>query len=164
MVNLSQGGTSGHMSENKKKDRNEPFGDLMKSMNHFFHEKPVRGFLQTMDDFFKNPFTGASFHVEVSENDEYHMISAELPGVHKEQIQLDVLDNYITITVNSSESLTEENEYKQITRRQQSFQRSSRTIPLPQPINEKKVKANYTNGLLQIRVPKQKGKTIILED
>ncbi|WP_080845498.1 Hsp20/alpha crystallin family protein [Cytobacillus gottheilii] len=152
------------MSDNKKKDRNEPFGDIMKSMNQLFHEKPVRGFLQTMDDFFKNPFPAAQFHVEVSEKDDYHIISAELPGVNKEQIQLDVLDNYITITVNKLDSITDEDENRQITRRQQSFQRSSRTIPLPQPINEKKVKASYTNGLLQIKVPKQKGKTILLED
>ncbi|KAB2333641.1 Hsp20/alpha crystallin family protein [Bacillus mesophilum] len=152
------------MSDDKKKVRNEPFGDIMKSMNQCFHEKPVRGFMQTMDDFFKNPFPAAHFHVEVSETDDAHIISAELPGINKEQIQLDVLDNYITITINQLESLTEEDENRQITRRHQSFQRSSRTIPLPQPINEKKVKANYKNGLLQIKVPKQKGKTIFLED
>jgi len=71
------------MNERNKKDKNEPFGDLMKSMNQLFHEKPVRGFLQTMDDFFKNPFasSASSFQVRVSETEEEHVISAELPGV-----------------------------------------------------------------------------------
>lgn len=95
----------------KEKDRNEPFGDLMRSMNQLFHEKPGRGFLQTMDDFFKNPFpASSSFHVDVAETEKEHIISAELPGINKEQIQIDILDNYITISVKSSEMITEEDE------------------------------------------------------
>src|SRR5690606_35945207 len=124
------------MEDPKKKERNEPFGDLIKSMNQFFHEKPGRGFLQTMDEFFKNPFpTSSSFHVNVAETDKEHIISAELPGINKEQIQIDILDNYITISVKSAEMITEEDEKKKIFRRQQSIQRSSRTIALPQPVN-----------------------------
>ncbi|WP_110064185.1 Hsp20 family protein [Cytobacillus oceanisediminis] len=149
----------------REKDRNEPFGDLMKSMNQLFHEKPVKGFLQTMDDFFKNPFPYASsFHVDVAETEKEHIITAELPGINKEQIQIDILDNYITISVKSAEMVTEEDENRKIFRRQQSLQRSSRTIPLPQPVNEKKVKAVYQNGLLQITVPKQQGKTILIDE
>jgi HSP20 family molecular chaperone IbpA len=154
-----------YMEDPKKKDRNEPFGDLMKSMNQLFHEKPVRGFLQTMDDFFKNPFpNSSSFHVDVAETEKEHIISAELPGINREQIQIDILDNYITISVKSSEMVTEEDEKNNIFRRQQSMQRSSRTVPLPQPVNEKKVKAVYQNGLLQITVPKQQGKRIVIDE
>src|SRR5690606_28995363 len=111
----------------------------------------------------KNPFPFASsFHVDVIETEKEHIITAELPGINKEQIHLDVLDNYVTISVKSSEQLTEEDENRQIIRRQQSMQKSIRTIPLPQPINEKKVKASYQNGLLKIRVPKQEGKRILI--
>lgn len=156
---------AGIMNERNKKDKNEPFGDLMKSMNQFFHDKPVRGFLQTMDEFFKNPFTssGMSFQVSVSETDDEHIISAELPGVKKEQIQLDVIDNYVTITVLSLESITEENDHHEIIKKQTSMKKSIRSIPLPQPIDENKVKASYQNGLLKIRVPKQKGKKIMID-
>lgn len=154
-----------NMEDPKKKERNEPFGDLIKSMNQFFHEKPARGLLQTMDEFFKNPFpTSSSFHVNVAETDKEHIISAELPGINKEQIQIDILDNYITISVKSAEMITEEDEKNKIFRRQQSMQRSSRTIALPQPVNEKKVKAVYQNGLLQITVPKQQGKRIFIDE
>ncbi|MBS4190991.1 Hsp20/alpha crystallin family protein [Bacillus sp. FJAT-49705] len=153
------------MSDQGRKAKNEPFGELMKSMNQFFHEKPVKGLLQTMDDFFKNPFPShSSFHIDVHETAGEHIITAELPGVNREQIQLDVLDNYITITVNSNELFTEEDENQKIVKRRQSMQRSSRTIPLPQPINESKVKATYQNGLLQIRIPKQLGKKIIIDE
>lgn len=153
------------MNERNKKDRNEPFGELMKSMNQFFQERPVRGILQTMDEFFKNPFPSSlsSFPVSVQETDDEHVITAELPGIKKEQIQLDVLDNYMTITVFSTESITEEDENQKIVKKQQSMKKSIRTIPLPQPINESKVKASYQNGLLKIRVPKQKGKQIMID-
>lgn len=137
----------------------------MKSMNQFFNEKPVRGFLQTMDEFFRNPFPFHSpFHVDVRETAEEHIITAELPGVKREQIQLDVLDNYVTISVQSHEILTEEDENQKMIKKRQSMQRSSRTIPLPQTITESKVKASYQNGLLKIRVPKQKGKHINIDE
>ena len=57
----------------------------------------------------------------------------------------------------------EEDDKRKTFKRQQSFQRSSRTIPFPSPINEKLVKASYNDGLLQITVPKQKGKPIYLD-
>lgn len=150
---------------NNNKGKNEPIGDLMKSMNQFFQEKPVKGFLQSMDEFFKNPFPSStsSFHVNVSETNDEHIISAELPGINKEQIQIDVLDNYVTITVLSTESMTEENEHQKTIKKQTSIKKSIRTVPLPQLINESKVKASYQNGLLQIRVPKQKGKQIMID-
>ncbi|MBP2241330.1 HSP20 family molecular chaperone IbpA [Cytobacillus eiseniae] len=152
------------MSESKK-GKNEPFGDVMKSMNHFFQEKPVRGFLQSMDEFFKNPFPSTStFQVNVNETSDEHVISAELPGINREQIQIDILDNYVTITVLSTESITEEDEKQKTIKKQQSMRKSIRSIPLPQPIDENKVKASYKNGLLQIRIPKQKGKQITIEN
>jgi len=152
------------VNKENKKEKNESFGDLMKSVNQFFDEKPVRGFLQTIDEFFKSPFPlAAAFPVNVRETAEEHIITAELPGIKKDQIQIDILDNYLTITVQSNEIIQEENEQQKIVKRRQSMQRSSRTIPFPQPILESKVKATYQNGLLQIKVPKQKGKQIVID-
>ncbi|MBN6888468.1 HSP20 family protein [Cytobacillus horneckiae] len=148
------------MSGNKK----EPFGDLMKSMNHFFQEKPVKNFLQTMDDFFKNPFPfSTSFHVELNETPDEYVILAELPGINREQIQIDVINNYVKITVNSLNVINTEDENRQVTKRKESYQQSTRTVPLPFQINEKKIKASHENGLLTIKVPKHKGKRITLD-
>ncbi|MEH7125254.1 Hsp20/alpha crystallin family protein [Bacillus sp. JJ1532] len=152
------------MSNDNKKGKNE-LGDLVKSVNHFFNEKPVKGFLQSIDEFFKSPFPfHTPFHVDVRETMEEHIITAELPGVKREQIKLDVFDNYVTISVQSNEIFTEEDEDQKVRRMRQSMQKSSRTIPLPQPIIENKVKASYQNGLLKIRVPKQKGKHIKIDE
>ena len=151
------------MNEDKKFDENLPFGNLMNSMNHFFHDKPIRGFLQTIDEFFTNPFPAHSFQVERSETDTEYIVIAKLPGIKKEQIQLDIYERYITISVHHEENFTEENTKKQMVKRQQSTQTVSRTIPFPYPINEKKIKASYENGLLQIRSVKPKRKRIILD-
>ncbi|PLR77180.1 heat-shock protein Hsp20 [Bacillus sp. V3-13] len=151
---------SSNPRRDSKNDKQEAFAELVKSMNDFFHEKPVRGFLQTVDQFFKYPFPHGSFPVEVHETDKEHVITAELPGVKKEQIHIDILGNQITIEVKNSEVFTEEDEKKHYYRKKQTFQRSSRTITLSHPINEKKVKASYQNGLLEIHIPKLRGKSV----
>jgi HSP20 family protein len=151
-----------HFSNDPSKKKG--FGDLMQSMNEFFHEKPMRGMLQSIDDFFtsaSNPFN--SFSVDLKEHAEYYLITAELPGVKKEQINLEVFPNFITITIINNEIYSEENEKNQTIRRKQSLNKSSRTIPFPSTVNDKDVKASYKDGLLQVKVEKQSGKKIIIE-
>ncbi|EIJ78637.1 heat shock protein Hsp20 [Bacillus methanolicus PB1] len=154
---------SSNLPSDPKRNRQEPFGEIIKSMNDFFNEKPVKGFLQSIDEFFKSPFPLSSFPVDVTETDREHIVTAELPGVKKEQIDINVLGNFLTISVNRDETITEQNETAKSYRKRQSFQRTSRTIGFDQPVNEKNVKASYKNGLLEIRVPKLKGKQIIID-
>ncbi|MBO0958196.1 Hsp20/alpha crystallin family protein [Neobacillus sp. MM2021_6] len=150
---------------NPKKPIPEPFRDLMKSMNDFFTEKPVRGFLQSIDDFFKTPFPVASgFPVETVETGKEYIITAELPGVKRDQIQLNITGNYITISIENNELETVENDQSQVYHRKFIRQHSTRTISLPHAINEKMVKASYRDGLLQIRIPQERGKIIEIEE
>jgi HSP20 family protein len=150
---------------NGKKPLPEPFRELFKSMNDFFTEKPVRGFLQSIDDFFKTPFpVGSGFHVETVETGKEYIITAELPGVKREQINLNITGNYLTITVENKELETEEDDINKLYRQRITRQQSSRTISLPHAINEKMVKASYRDGLLQIKIPQEKGKMIEIED
>jgi len=152
-------------NKNSKKSTNEPFGDLIKSMNDFFHEKPIRGFLQTIDEFFKTPFPQSSaFHVEMVETKNEYIISAELPGVKREQIHLNISGNYLTISVENKKTVSEENDKNQFYQLKTWRAQSSRTITLPHLINETKVKASYRDGLLQIRIPQEQGKIINIED
>lgn len=150
--------------EPNKPDKAEPVGELFRTINDFFHEKPVRGVLQSIDDFFKNPFPHTSFPVEVDETDKECIITAELPGVKREQIHIDLLGSHVTITVKNIEVITEEDDIRRMYRKRQSVQKSSRTVFIPQPVNEKKAKASYRDGLLEIRIPKIKGKKIQIEE
>ncbi len=141
-----------------RNDRPEPFGEIAKAMNDFFQERPVRGFLQSIDEFFNLPFS--TFPVSVKSYDREHHIVAELPGIKKEQISIDVLNNTLTITVKNGEVIIEQDDVHKVYSRKNKMQQMSRTITLPQSINEKKVKASYNDGLLTIIVPKLPGKKI----
>jgi HSP20 family protein len=142
-----------------------PFGELIKSMQNFFNEKPIRGFLQSMDDFFKTPFPqGLGFPVDTTDNGKEYIVSAELPGIKREQIQLNIQGHLLTISINNQQIELEEDEINQVFKQKQFRQYSSRTITLPQAIDEKKIKAYYRDGLLQIRIPLERGIIIDLED
>ncbi|BCB04487.1 Hsp20/alpha crystallin family protein [Bacillus sp. KH172YL63] len=140
------------------------FGDLMHTMNEFFHERPMRGMLQSIDEFFAssaNPF--GSFPIDITETDDHYIVTAELPGVKKDQIHLDVFPQYMTISVSDRELFTEENEKQQIIRRRQSMKKSTRTIPFPRPVKEKNVRASHHDGLLTVEIKKDSGKRISID-
>ncbi|MDQ0155177.1 Hsp20/alpha crystallin family protein [Robertmurraya andreesenii] len=148
---------SSKLPENKGKNQ-EPFNEFRTMMNEFFHMRPVKGFLQSIDEFFQMPLP--SFPVQLRETDDEQVIIAELPGIKREQISIDVLERSITISVKNTEEIIEENESENYYKKSKSMQQMTRNIYLGQPIDEKRVKATYQNGLLKIRVPKQKGKKI----
>jgi HSP20 family protein len=154
---------SSQLPEKKHKKDKEPFGEIMKSMNHFLNERPVKGFLESIDEFFKNPFPSFSFPIDVAETAGEYIITAELPGIKREQIHIDTLGNQLTIKINNSEEIHENDEINQIYRRRKNIQSSSRTINFPTPINEKQVKATYRDGLLQIKIPRTTGKSIQID-
>jgi HSP20 family protein len=154
---------SSQLPEPKNKNNKETFGEIMKSMNAFFTERPIKGLLESIDDFFKNPFTQLSFPVALAETSKEYLITAELPGIKKEQIQIDIIGNQLTISINNAEELSEVDEINHSYRRRHSIQKSSRSVNLPVPIDEKKVKASYKDGLLQIRIPRKGGKTIDID-
>lgn len=148
----------------KYPDKWNPFEDFFKSVNNFMQDPPVRGFLQHIDDFFIQSFPHSSFQVDVKDAGDKQIVTAQLPGVKKEQIGIDILGKNLTISVNTQDILTEEDDKNHIYRRSESLQRSSRTITFPQPIDESKVKASYRNGLLEITIPKLHGKKIDIID
>jgi HSP20 family protein len=150
--------------DNQKKVKPEHFRDFIRTMNDFVHEKPVKGFLQSIDEFFNSPFPGGAFPVQLRETEDEYIISAELPGVKKEQIHLNILPNQVSISVDNKEIETKEDLNNHLFQKRVSQQRLSRTIPLPVVINDKMVKASYRDGLLNIRIPIIKGKTINIED
>ncbi|MCJ8006640.1 Hsp20/alpha crystallin family protein [Lederbergia wuyishanensis] len=153
------------MAENRpsKKEENplfEPFTQLMNNMNRLFSERPDKNFLQNMDDFFfhTKPFGG--FVVELKENDKEYIVQAQLPGTKKEQINIEILPQYITITVNHQESITKEDTENTIIQKKESWRQSSRTIPFSKPIDQGNVKAVHEDGVLTVTIPKRKGRKV----
>ncbi|THE15131.1 Hsp20/alpha crystallin family protein [Bacillus timonensis] len=147
-----------------RKYDHESFGPLMKSMNEFFSQQPIKRLLDTIDDFFERPFPFASIPVEMYETDTELIISAEIPGIKKEQIDIEYSERYVTITVNHVEELEESNEKKQYYVKKHSYNKASRTVALPYPIHTNNLNASYVNGVLKIRIPKQRRRKIMIDE
>lgn len=90
--------------------------------------------------------------VDVIDRDEQVIVRAELPGVHKENVDVSVRDDSVTIKATSEhEEEQEEGEYYRHELVSGSF---SRTIPLPTEVDGTKAKANFKDGILELTLPK----------
>ena len=85
------------------------------------------------------------------EKDELVM-RAELPGIQKENVDISVENDVLTIKAEKKqEQVTEEATYYSCER---SFGSYSRSVSLPFPVDTEKVSATFENGVLEIRLPK----------
>ena len=90
--------------------------------------------------------------VDMFENDDSFVIKAELPGMGKDDIVVDVKDRVLTLKGerNYDNEVKEENYY----RRERSYGKFQRTFSLPADVDADKIKAEFKDGLLKIEVPK----------
>jgi HSP20 family protein len=145
--------------------RHEALEQWFKSMNQLMQEKPVKGILQSIDDFFRHPLPHSHFNVGVHETEKEYIVTAELPGVKRDQISINIINNSLTILVNQTDVTSEINDVAKTERHMASARQLSRTIPFSVPVNERKTRASYRNGLLEVKIAKKQGKKIdILSD
>ncbi|KAA0546133.1 Hsp20/alpha crystallin family protein [Bacillus sp. BGMRC 2118] len=133
--------------------REEPVHHLMKSIDDFFHSRPLQGAMNSIDEFFGRSFL-AGIPIDLYETDTQLVIKAEIPGVKRDQIHLDIEGQYLRIAVEHKEENELNHNTHNFYRRERSYQRSERHIQLPYPISEKQTKASYQNGVLTITAPK----------
>jgi HSP20 family protein len=90
--------------------------------------------------------------IDVIETDEDIKLKADLAGMDPKDISIEVQDNVLTVSGERRfQEEVKEDKYYRIERRYGSF---SRSIALPQAVNEDKIEAKYENGLLEVSVPK----------
>ena len=92
--------------------------------------------------------------VELKEKKDKYIVKAELPGIQKENLDIDIDKNYIVINAKKEEE-TEEHEENGYKKSEFSYGEFSRTIYFPQEININKTKAKLEHGILKIDAPKQ---------
>lgn len=90
--------------------------------------------------------------VDLYEEKDDIIVKAELPGMEKENIDINLLDDRLTIKgeKKKEEEIKKENYY----RAERSYGSFTRTLELPRQVQADKVKANFKNGVLEIRLPK----------
>jgi HSP20 family protein len=95
---------------------------------------------------------GLALPVNVREEDNGYVITAALPGVRPEDVQIEATSNTITISGETSdEREADEGSY---VRRERRFGRFYRLLELPIEVDAERAEASFENGVLTLRVPK----------
>ncbi len=124
--------------------------EIHDQINHIF-DKHLKGRIAPMDDFEDNGILEPD--IEITESDKAVKVSAELPGLEPQDIEINVsTDGYMTITGEKRHE-TEETD-KGFYFSECSYGIVQRTVPLPGDIDTEKVSAEYKNGILKIDIPK----------
>lgn len=134
----------------EREDMLSPFYSLQKEINrifdNFFNEiTSERFFGDGMESFVPN--------VDVKEKDKEILVTAELPGMDADDIEINVSDDVLTLRGEKKEEKEEkEGNYY---RRECSYGSFHRDIPLPVEVDADKVEAEFKKGVLKVRLPKK---------
>jgi HSP20 family protein len=121
------------------------------------------------DEPFRLPFVtgdmGWNPPVQMTERDDSIEVSAELPGMTKDDVDVELENNVLTIRGEKKQQKEEkEKDHYVFERYYGSFQRS---FSLPAPVDESKVKADFKAGVLKIHLEKSamaKGRKIVITE
>jgi len=109
------------------------------------------GFERGLDQLGALAGTAWAPQVEVLQRDNELIIRADLPGMTKDDVKVDIADNAVVIR-GERKSEREENE-KGYYRSERSYGSFYRRIPLPSGVNAEEANADFRNGVLEITMP-----------
>lgn len=91
--------------------------------------------------------------VNISENKNEYKVSLAAPGLQKSDFKIDVEGNMITISSEKEEKKDEKD--VRYTRHEYSYSSFSRSFTIPEEVNQDKIEAAYTDGVLTLTLPKR---------
>jgi HSP20 family protein len=115
------------------------------------------------DEFVWDPFRGFEWPIEykppiripyvdsIDSGSEY-VVKAELPGLKKENVEIEVGPNELSLTAKSD--VEKEEKGKTYLHRERAFSAFRRYIGFPEPVDTEKISASMTEGILEIKLPK----------
>ena len=111
-------------------------------------------FEDAFDDFFKPVFYGVkecAMKTDIKETEKGYELTVDMPGYDKNDISLSLDNGYLKIQAQKQEKDEDE---KSFIRRERSFS-CSRSYYVGDAVTEEDVKAKYSNGTLELFVPKK---------
>lgn len=118
---------------------------------------------EPFEDFFKGFFvrpigfpaeTSFDIKIDVKEAEKEFMVDAEIPGVKKEDIFVDVEGDTVSIRAEVKKE-KEEKKGEKVVYSERSYGMVSRSFTLPMAVDDKAVKAEYRDGVLKLVLPKK---------
>lgn len=122
--------------------------DPLKMFEDVFNER-LSPFISSMGSVMAPP----SFNVDISEDDKAVYLSADIPGVKKEDVSVTMEDDVISICAERKQE--EEEKKKNYHRVERSWGSLSRSFTIGENVDSDNITANYDNGVLKIVVPKK---------
>ena len=125
--------------------------------NHGFWRDPFEDFNEMFPAFFDNgdlEKSFAGFKTDVMEKDGNYVLEAELPGFNKEDINVDLKDDILTISAAHNEEKNEEDNKTKYIRKERHSASYSRSFRVANVTHED-IKAAYNNGVLEVTFPKR---------
>ena len=119
-----------------------------------------------LDDFFRGFFVrpvevgsvagsdAPALKIDVREKDNTYIVHAEIPGVKKEDIHVNIDGPMVSISAERKEE-KDVKEGERVLRTERYFGKVSRSFQLAQEIDEAQVTAKYTDGVLELTLPKK---------
>jgi HSP20 family protein len=112
-----------------------------------------------MNQFWGTPAAGGGNGVsawlpalDVWETDDELVLALDLPGIPQDQVSIEVEDGVLTVSGERERTVEQSNErFSRFERRYGTF---SRSVTLPQGVDESRIRASFADGVLEIRVPK----------
>jgi len=123
--------------------RRDPFADLLRG----FFVRPVDFDLDTAA-------RAPEMRVDVRENADDYSVVAELPGVAKEDINVNIDGQMVSISAERKQE-KETRDGERVLRTERYYGKISRSFQLGQEIDESRASAKFTDGVLQLTLPKK---------
>ena len=121
-------------------------------MNELVRWDPFKAVLPLFEPVMRQAWSGPK--MDLSETDTAYELAVELPGVKKEAIEVSVYENDVTITAEATE------EEKNWLVRERSLGRFTRTIALPDAVDDAASQARYADGVLYLTLQKKRASQV----
>ena len=126
--------------------RFDPFNDLVDDLFRGFLVRPV-AYEGRGDSLLR-------MKVDVAEKNGAYKVTAELPGVKKEDIQVSIDGPQVTLAAEVKQE-KEASQDERVLHTERMFGKLTRSFTLPQEVDEAKAEAKFRDGVLELTLPKK---------